>query len=46
MKKLLIALTVAVIGITASAAYREAAMDAYEQRLKEFTDPKTPFVLD
>ena len=33
-------------GISATAAYREAAMDAYEQRLKEFTDPKTPFVHD
>ena len=37
---------ISLAGITASAAYREAAMDAYEQRLKEFTDPKTPFVLD
>ncbi len=30
-------------GISATAAYRDAAMSAYEQRLKEFTDPKVPF---
>lgn len=34
------------IGLTgseASAAYRDAAMDAYLQRLKEFNDPTVPF---
>lgn len=30
-------------GIEAKAAFREAAMDAYGQRLKEFSDPKTVF---
>lgn len=30
-------------GCEASAAYREAAMTAYTQRLKHFQDPKTPF---
>ena len=30
-------------GVDAKAAYRETAMDAYNQRLKEFTDPKVPF---
>ncbi len=30
-------------GVEAKAAYREAAMDAYEQRLKEFQDPKVVF---
>ena len=30
-------------GIDASAAYRKSAMDAYEQRLKEFSDPKVSF---
>ncbi len=33
-------------GTAATAAFRDAAMDAYQQRLKEFTDPKTPFVLE
>ena len=33
-------------GNVATAAYREAAMEAYNQRLKEFTDPKTPFIHD
>lgn len=32
-------------GIKVFAAFREAAMDAYVQRLKEFEDPKTPFVI-
>ena len=31
-------------GVEAKAAYRESAMDAYTQRLKEFNDPKVPFV--
>lgn len=30
-------------GVTAQAPYREAAMAAYTQRLKEFQDPKIPF---
>ncbi len=30
-------------GTTATAAYKEAAMAAYEQRVKEFSDPKTEF---
>lgn len=30
-------------GVTASAAFRDAAMDAYTQRLKEFSDPKVSF---
>lgn len=30
-------------GINAQAAYRDSAMDAYLQRLKEFSDPKVPF---
>lgn len=30
-------------GIKAQAAYRVTAMDAYNQRLKEFSDPKIPF---
>ena len=30
-------------GYDAPAAFRDAAMDAYEQRLKEFRDPKTVF---
>ena len=30
-------------GVQVKAAYREAAMDAYEQRLKEFNDPKVIF---
>ena len=30
-------------GFDAPAAFRDAAMDAYEQRLKEFRDPKTVF---
>lgn len=33
-------------GTTAPAAYRPSAMDAYEQRLKEFSDPKIPFKHD
>lgn len=33
-------------GIQAQAAYRETAMDAYNQRLKEFSDPKVPFKHD
>lgn len=33
-------------GRTAPAAYRPSAMDAYEQRLKEFSDPKIPFKHD
>lgn len=33
-------------GTTATAAYRQSAMDAYEQRLKEFSDPKIPFKHD
>lgn len=33
-------------GIKANAAYRETAMDAYNQRLKEFSDPKVPFKHD
>ena len=37
------------IGLTGNqvtAAYRTSAMEAYEQRLKEFTDPKIPFKHD
>ena len=30
-------------GVTADAAYREAAIDAYKQRLQEFSDPKVSF---
>ena len=30
-------------GVETKAAYREAAMDAYEQHLKEFRDPKVVF---
>lgn len=30
-------------GYTATAAYRESAMDAYTQRLQEFSDPKVSF---
>lgn len=30
-------------GMTVTAAYREAAMDAYEQHLKEFSDPQIAF---
>lgn len=33
-------------GIVTHAAYRETAMDAYNQRLKEFSDPKVPFKHD
>ena len=36
------------IGLTgneAKAAYREAALDAYNQRLKEFMDPKVDFII-
>ncbi len=33
-------------GTAATAAFRDAAMDAYLQRLKEFKDPKTPFILE
>ena len=32
-------------GTKANAAYRNAAVDAYNQRLKEFLDPKTDFVI-
>ena len=32
-----------IIGSDAPAAYRESAMDAYNQRLKEFRDPKIAF---
>lgn len=32
-------------GVTAKAAYYDAAMDAYNQRLKEFLDPKTDFII-
>ena len=32
-------------GVEAKAAYREAAMDAYEQRLTEFMDPKVDFTI-
>lgn len=33
-------------GIEAKAAFRESAMDAYHQRLMEFSDPKVPFKHD
>jgi len=33
-------------GVQATAAYRESAMNAYEQRLREFSDPKIPFKHD
>ena len=32
-------------GTQAKAAYREAAMDAYNQRLSEFMDPKVDFII-
>lgn len=32
-------------GVKATAAYRETAMDAYNQRLKEFHDPKVSFTV-
>lgn len=32
-------------GVQVTAAYREAAMDAYYQRLKEFNDPKVSFAV-
>ena len=32
-------------GTKAKAAYYDAAMDAYNQRLKEFLDPKTDFII-
>ena len=32
----------ALIGETVEAAYRQSAMDAYEQRVKEFSDPVVP----
>lgn len=32
-------------GVNAQAAYRETAMDAYNQRLKEFHDPKVSFAV-
>lgn len=32
-------------GVDAKAAYRNAAMDAYNQRLKEFSDPKVDFII-
>lgn len=34
---------ISLTGHTATAAYRDAAMAAYDQRLKEFKDPKVPF---
>lgn len=34
---------ISLTGQTAKAAFRQQAMDAYEQRLKEFRDPKTEF---
>lgn len=34
---------IALTGNTATAAYREAAMDAYEQHLREFKDPNIAF---
>jgi CobQ-like glutamine amidotransferase family enzyme len=37
---------VGLTGTKATAAYRESAMDAYTQRLKEFSDPKIPFKHD
>lgn len=30
-------------GVSAQAAYKEAAMDAYNQRVREFSNPKVPF---
>lgn len=33
-------------GMDVKAAFRESAMDAYNQRLKEFSDPKVPFKHD
>lgn len=33
-------------GVKKQAAYRDAAMDAYKQRLAEFSDPKIPFKHD
>ncbi len=37
---------VSLSGATATAAYKDAAMSAYEQRLLEFSDPKIPFKHD
>lgn len=34
---------VSLTGVTAEAPYKQAAMDAYEQRVKEFSDPKITF---
>lgn len=34
---------ISLAGVTATAAYKDAAMDAYYQRLKEFNDPVVPF---
>ena len=36
---------ISLTGTTAKAAYYDAAMDAYKQRLKEFLDPKTDFII-
>lgn len=36
---------VSLTGTDAKAAYREAAVDAYNQRLKEFMDPKVDFII-
>lgn len=36
---------VGLTGVKATAAYRETAMDAYNQRLKEFYDPKVSFTV-
>lgn len=33
-------------GVQVEAAYKESAMEAYKQRLKEFSDPKVPFKHD
>ena len=37
---------ISLTGTQATAAYRNAAMDAYNQRLREFEDPKIPFKHD
>lgn len=34
---------VGLTGVSAEPAYKEAAMDAYNQRIKEFSNPKVPF---
>lgn len=37
---------ISLCGVSTQAAYKESAMDAYTQRLHEFSDPKVPFKHD